>query len=341
MIATWQLERNTALLTPDPQADEPLLILIPVFNDWSVVSLLLPKIDAALQAAQRTCEVLLVDDGSTLPAEGALNLPDFEAIQTVDILELARNLGHQRAIAIGLTWIRDHRPTRTVVVTDGDGEDNPADIPRLLERFDETGKRKIVFGARTRRSEHWTFQVGYRSYQLLHLVLTGQRVRVGNFSVIPPRAVARLAVISEVWNHYAAAVFNSRIEYDMVPSARCKRLGGASKMNFISLVVHGLSALSIFSHVIGVRLLIATMVLICGTLVGFGLAAGMSAIEGQSMPAWIPLLMILMLAILAQQAFLAVAFILQVLSSRQGTSFVPLRDYHCFVAQLHSVYRRS
>jgi len=164
---------------------------------------------------------------------------------------------------------------------------------------------------------------------------------VGNFSVIPSRAVARLAVISEVWNHYAAAVFNSRIEYDVVPSARCRRLGGSSKMNFTSLVVHGLSALSIFSHVIGVRLLVATLVLIAGTIAGFGIATAWSMLEGQSLPAWIPLLMILMLAILAQQAFLAIAFILQTLSTRQGTSFVPLRDYHYFVSQLHSVYRRS
>jgi len=135
MIATSQLERAAASLNSEPQTDDPLLILIPVFNDWSVVSLLLPKIDAALKAADRTCEVLLVDDGSTIPAEGALQFSSFSAIETVDVLELARNVGHQRAIAIGLTWVRDHRPARTVVVTDGDGEDNPDDIPRLLEKF--------------------------------------------------------------------------------------------------------------------------------------------------------------------------------------------------------------
>jgi len=323
-----------------PTADERalrLLILIPVFNDWEVLSLLLPRIDAALADEGLSAEVLLVDDGSTMERAGSLRIGKLTAIERIDVLELARNLGHQRAIAIGLAWTRENRPTRTVVIADGDGEDSPADIPRLVEKFEATGRKKIIFAARTRRSEHWTFQLGYRTYQLLHVILTGQRVRVGNFSVVPPRAVARLAVISETWNHYAAAVFNSRLDYETLPAARGKRLGGRSRMNFTALVVHGLSALSVFSHVIGVRLLVATAMLICGVLAGFGIGLAAEAFDPRPMPAWTPVLMAVLLALLVQQAIVATSFVLLVLSNRQGASFIPIREYHYFVAQVVSV----
>ena len=71
------------------------------------------------------------------------------------MLRLRRNLGHQRAIAIGLTYIQAQMTTayEAVVVMDGDGEDAPEDVPRLLARLEAEGGRSIVFAERTRRSE--------------------------------------------------------------------------------------------------------------------------------------------------------------------------------------------
>lgn len=207
--------------------NDQLLILIPVFNEWDLLGTLLARIDAALEQAGLTGEVVLIDDGSTVEQEERLQVPELAAVESVEVLRLARNLGHQRAISIGMAWASEHRPGRTVVVMDGDGEDNPADIAKLVARFDEEGGRKIVFAARARRMERWQFQVCYRIYQFVHLLLTGYRVRVGNFSVVPPGAVQQLAVISETWNHYAAAVFNSRIPYEMVLIPRDRRIGAS------------------------------------------------------------------------------------------------------------------
>jgi glycosyltransferase involved in cell wall biosynthesis len=327
-------------------SQSPLLILIPVFNEWELLAALTLRIEAALSAADLTAEVVLLDDGSTSEHEGRLTLPELDAVESVEALRLARNLGHQRAISIGLAWASENRPGRTVVIMDGDGEDNPADIPKLLARFDEQQGRKIIFAARTRRMERWQFQLCYRIYQFVHLLLTGHRVRVGNFSVVPPAAVQQLAVISETWNHYAAAVFNSRLPYDMVPTPRDRRLGGRSRMNFTALVVHGLSALSVFSHIIGVRLLIASALLmfaalaglIIGSIGGGETAAGAAAAAN---PGWLPAICAWLLATLVQAVILGSAFVLLVLSSRQGTTFIPKRDYRYFVASLTLLTPRS
>lgn len=321
-----------------PTSVQPLLVLIPVFNDWEAVRQLLPLLSEALVDAGLSAEVLLLDDGSTLDCRQLGTLQNLRGLERVRVLELARNLGHQRAIAVGLAWVRDQCEGHAVIICDGDGEDHPADIPRLLREYQAQGRRKIIFAGRTRRHESWLFQACYRIYQVLHWTLTGYRVRVGNFSVLPPQAVARLAVISETWNHYAAAVFNSRLEYAIVPTPRGRRLGGVSRMNFTALVIHGLSALSVFSHVIGVRLLLATGAMAVATLAALVGVLALAYWQQGAAPAWLPLLLGLLLLILAQQVIVASSFVLLVLSNRQGMSFLPLREYPFFVSRVLTIY---
>jgi polyisoprenyl-phosphate glycosyltransferase len=82
-------------------------IMIPVFNDWASLAQLLPRLDRALASHFLTVDVLVIDDGSTIePASGFKNL-DFASLRRIDVLRLRRNLGHQRAIAVGLAYIED------------------------------------------------------------------------------------------------------------------------------------------------------------------------------------------------------------------------------------------
>ena len=76
----------------------------------------------------------------------------------------------------------------TIVLMDSDGEDRPQDVSRLLDRFGDRRSAKIVFAERTKRTEGFVFQLCYHMYRYLHLILVGQKVRVGNFSVIPAAA---------------------------------------------------------------------------------------------------------------------------------------------------------
>lgn len=90
-------------------------------------------------------------------------------------------------------------------------------------------------------------------------MLTGIRVRVGNFSILPFAYLDTLVVMSELWNHYAASVFRSKLPFAMIPIPRGTRFAGTSKMNFVALVSHGLSAISVFGDIVGVRLLIGAL----------------------------------------------------------------------------------
>lgn len=311
-----------------------VLILIPVYNDWEAVSLVLDRLDEVLADSAITADVLLVDDGSLSEPPPGTGCATFRALSRVDVLELRRNLGHQRAIAVGLCYVNDHLPARAVVVMDGDGEDSPTDVPRLLGRLSQSGGRSVVFAVRTRRSESWTFRVSYAAYRLLHVLLTGIPVRVGNFSALPAALVGRLVTVPELWNHYAAAVFKARVPREGVPTTRAPRLGGQSRMDFVSLLSHGLSALSVHAELIGVRLLAATATV---TFLVLALLAGVVTARlatPVAMPGWVATLVGVLVILLAQAVGFAVLFSFLVLHGRSQPGFIPARDYAHFVAGL-------
>lgn len=309
-------------------------IVIPVFDDWESVDQLALRLDAVLAGATVEARLVVVDDGSILrPKAGVLAGP-YRSLAEVEVLHLARNLGHQRAIAIGLTFVQQERPCDAVVVMDGDGEDRPEDVRILLAELARHGGVKVIFAERARRSEGVLFRVFYHLYRLLHLVLTGIPVRVGNFSVVPYDRLATFVVVSEAWNHYAASVFKARIPWAMVPIARGARISGRSSMSFVGLVMHGLSAISVFGDVVGVRLLVAAMVGL-GTFVG--LHAGGLALQRAGvldLPAAFDTWGLVAILLCVQLLILAFMITFSILSGRNNLSFLPIRDYRFFVSRV-------
>ena len=178
------------------------------------------------------------------------------------MLRLRRNLGHQRAIAVGLAYVEDRFKHDAVVVMDSDGEDDPSDVPRLLELLRAEGGRAIVFAERTRRSESWSFRFFYGLYKLLHRVLTGHGVRVGNFSAIPGGG-------SPAWSSSPSSGATTRPP-PSAPGSRSARSPHERAERLRGPIVDELrlpwsctaSAQSpVYSDVVGVRLLVLALVL--------------------------------------------------------------------------------
>lgn len=320
-------------MTPRPATDSPtdLVILAPVFNDWPAVRLLLPRLDTELAKHRLRARVVLVNDGSFVPPPAVLVDEELSAISQLRVLSLRRNLGHQRALAVGLAFVHAQMPCSAVVVMDADGEDDPADVPRLVAELRGGGDGAIVFAQRIRRSEGLVFALLYRLYRAMHRLLTGISVQVGNFSVVPFALLDRLVVVSDLWNHYAAAVFQSRLPYRMVPTQRGRRLSGESSMNLVSLVGHGLSAIAVFADRVGVRILIATIATLLATILGLGIVVGRSLVTHAAPASWILVAAVVALVVVVQTIATASLFVLQVLFARGGASFIPARDYQFFV----------
>src|SRR5690606_26456117 len=153
---------------------------------------LILALDASLTGAGRHASILVVDDGSQMQPDLVSKPLTLAAITAIEVLHLRTNLGHQRAIALGLAPLEAQGSPDAVVVMDGDGEDRPENVGRLLQALEADGALRVVFAERRRRSEGALFAFLYWLYRLVHLALTGERVRVGNFSVIPRYLLRRL-----------------------------------------------------------------------------------------------------------------------------------------------------
>jgi glycosyltransferase involved in cell wall biosynthesis len=131
-------------VTPDDTVD--VSVVIPVFNEAENVADLYRELTASLGAMSRSYEILIVDDGSTDGTANALS-----ALAAVDrrvrILRLRRNFGQTAAFSAGF----DHAEGRIVVTSDGDLQNDPADIPKLVAKIDEGFD--IVCGWRAERHD--------------------------------------------------------------------------------------------------------------------------------------------------------------------------------------------
>jgi glycosyltransferase involved in cell wall biosynthesis len=335
---TQKLACNATLGADDFPAPFRLVVVAPVYEDAPSAVQLLKELAVEFAPANLQLHVLLVDDGSREPLSETRGLADCIAVP-VDVLVLRRNVGHQRAIALGVAYVHDQIPCEAMLVMDADGEDRPQDARRLVDQFRASRGQSIIFAERTRRSESLWFRVLYRAYQLMHWALTGIRVRVGNFSIVPGRALSTLVTLPAMWNHYAAAVFDSRLTFQTIPTERGLRQSGRSKMNSLALVMHGLHAISVFSDLVAVRFLIIIVGLccLCGGVLGGAFVAQFYSKTATPLWALYGWGLLLLLVLLAVGSF---SLVLNLLSQRNSLNFLPIRDYRYFIDRIVRVNSR-
>ena len=315
-------------------------LCIPVFNDWESALILLDRIGAVVETLPHRVEVMFVDDGSTEPLPtGPRDLPP--GLVRVDVLRLRRNLGHQRAIAVALSYLYVRAQHDAIIVMDADGEDDPTDIPKLIARFVEADGRPVVFAQRTKRSEGLIFRVGYVGFKAVHALLVGRSVEVGNFSILPRSALARLVAAWELWNHYAAAVYHVRLPIEKVAIARGQRIRGQSKMNVVSLVTHGLSAISVYHDTVSVRTLAFLLGAAVATLTALGTAIVVRLLTELAIPGWATSTAGILLVALMNLALMSMFMVLFALRGRSEYTFVPLRDHELFVLDVRALGERT
>jgi len=122
-----------------------LSIVIPIYNEEENIQILHEKLMEVLDPLEKEYEILFVDDGS---ADRTLSI--LEEIQAKDkhvvVLSLRRNFGQTAAFAAGFDFARGD----VIVTMDGDLQNDPADIPKLLELIKDND---LVSGWRKKRKD--------------------------------------------------------------------------------------------------------------------------------------------------------------------------------------------
>ena len=135
-------------------SDEPLgagsiSVVVPVHDEERSVALLFDELQAALEPLARAWEVIFVDDGSIDGTFGALTRLHSQHDE-VSVVRLRRNFGKAAALQAGFIQARGE----VVVTIDGDLQDDPAEIPRLLAKLEEGFD--LVSGWKAKRQDPWT-----------------------------------------------------------------------------------------------------------------------------------------------------------------------------------------
>jgi glycosyltransferase involved in cell wall biosynthesis len=130
----------------DPEFE--LSIIVPAYNEEDNVGLLHEAVVAAMSGLGESFELIFVDDGSS--DQTFARLAEIAARDDrVRVIKLRRNYGQTPAMVAGI----DHARGRVLITMDADLQNDPADIPRLLEKI--RAGYDVVVGWRQNRQDKW------------------------------------------------------------------------------------------------------------------------------------------------------------------------------------------
>jgi dolichol-phosphate mannosyltransferase len=151
-----------------PSSGPDLSIVVPAYDEVDALPPLIDELESTLRATGRTWELILVDDASgdgtsIWIANAARSRPGI-----VGVL-LERRAGQSAALAAGLATARG----RVVVTLDADGQNDPADIPRLLESLKDAD---VVSGIRRDRADTAVRKISSRIANATRRFVLGDRI---------------------------------------------------------------------------------------------------------------------------------------------------------------------
>jgi glycosyltransferase involved in cell wall biosynthesis len=136
---------ETRILVSGPSLD--LSVVLPVYNEEGSLGSVISEISDVARSLGRSYEIIAIDDGSVDSSVAVLQRLQA-AEPRLRIIEFRRNFGQTAAFSAGF----DHAQGAIIVTMDADGQNDPADIPRLLKLVEEDGY-DLVNGWRQGRKE--------------------------------------------------------------------------------------------------------------------------------------------------------------------------------------------
>jgi glycosyltransferase involved in cell wall biosynthesis len=310
---------------------------MPVYDDWESFACLLRDIEAAMPASRYDIEIIAVDDCSnTSPVVPTLS----GCISGVSVLRLTTNIGHQRAIAVGLVHADSEQHAGTVAVMDADGEDVPAELKRMVDAAAALPGEAIV-AQRYKRSETLGFRLFYWFYVQIFRALTGNRIDFGNFSVLTREHLGRLVHNANIWNNFAATLIQVKIPIHRMPTARGARYAGRSHMKLVGLITHGLGAISVFSDAVFVRILLASFGVFAIAIIAVIVVICIRIFTDLAIPGWTTNVLGFAVLLSVQAVMLPIMIAFLQLSNRSTFQNIPREHAPRLIERRYQLYRRA
>ena len=145
-------------------------IIIPVLNEENNITYLLEELTLNLRN-KINFEILVVDDGSTdNTVKNTLNL--LKASQNISLLVHKKNYGQSASLLTGITNAKYEH----IVTIDGDGQNDPKDILKLVKNYNNNSAFFLVIGNRKKRNDKFARRLASRFAFLVRNIILGDKV---------------------------------------------------------------------------------------------------------------------------------------------------------------------
>ena len=228
-------------------------LLIPVFNDWKSLNKLIIKLNTTLKIDKKIKnEILIINDNSSEKIN--LNLKKLRSISKIKIISLKKNLGSQKAIAIGLSYLKSIKDDFFITVMDGDGEDGPTRVKTMLD-VAKKNPNHIVVSNRKKREEAFLIIFLYKLHLIITFLFTFKWISFGNFSTFNKKNLRYLLSNNSSWYAHSSSVLKN-CKVKNLYFKREKRYYDKSKLGIFSLIEHSLRVNAVFYQNIFITTLI-------------------------------------------------------------------------------------
>ena len=226
------------------------VILIPSFNDWECLNLLIPKIDHVLKNTNENVDVLIVNDGST--KKNNLVFKNMLHLKKIEVLNLRNNVKAQIAIATGLNFLKKEKFQGGIIVMDGDGEDRPVELNSFYQKL-KLDSSKTITADRLKRTEGNTFKILYNLHKFITWIFTGKLINFGNYSCLPRYHVENLIKQGSLWNSFSGTVAKTIDKRIGIKTNKGKRYYEPSQLSYLNTFIHSFTISSVFKKKVTIR----------------------------------------------------------------------------------------
>ena len=219
------------------------IIVLPVYNDWKSLNKLLSKLDNCLVKEKSIVnEILIVNDNSS--KEIILKKKKYKTIKKIKVIFLNQNLGSQKAIAIGLKYLKKFKENFFITVMDSDGEDDPVQVEKMLKNAIRN-PNVVVTSNRKQREEPLIIISLYKLHLLITFLFTWKWISFGNFSTFNKKNLKKILSNNCSWYAHSSSVLKN-CEITRLYSKRKKRYYDKSNLGLLSLIEHSLRVNVVF-----------------------------------------------------------------------------------------------
>ena len=222
-----------------------IFILAPLYNDWKSLSELLNKIKIKVKQKIKIKFLVVNDCSHDRPS---INFKKKKFISTIKILNLKKNMGHDRAIVLGLYYlIKKKISFHSVITMDADGEDNPKYLSQIINASLKNPNH-VVISKRSKRSEGLNFKIFYYIHLFLMFVFTYRWLNHGGYNLLPKKLIVDLLKSKTIWGSYSASLEKLKVNKKIISTKRGKRYFGPSQTSFQRLFFHSLTIMTAFKE---------------------------------------------------------------------------------------------